>query len=228
MAVPHQLQAQLEDHVINGGLSKQRRFELLIDFVSIGQPGLTLAYNGASTGTVEETFRSGRANCLSFTLLLVALAREAGLQAQIQEIDQVLLWFRQDGVVYNAGLVNASVLVGGQWRTVDVNRGALIARDKPNVISDQRALAYFYNNRAAELMATGDGVAEGRHLDAAIAMDASSAAEKAYTTALKLDAMHAATLSKIVSLHQRAGEQAQAARFLRGYRRHSLRTRCTS
>lgn len=233
MAVPSELQAQLQDHVIQASLSKQRRFELLIDFVSNDQRGLTLEYNGASTGTVEETFRSGEANCLSFTLLFVALAREAGLHAQLQEIDQVLWWFRQDGVVYNAGHVNARVLVGGQWRTVDVSGDAVIARDKPRVISDQRALAYFYNNRGAELMAAGDRLAAGRHLDAALAIDPDNAsvwnnigvlslrngnhraAERAYTNALKSNANNAAALSNLVTLYQRSGDQAQAARFLR-------------
>lgn len=231
MAVPAELQAQLRDQVILKSRSKEQRLRLLLDFVS-SDNGLTLAYDDETTRTVEETYRSGRANCLSFTLLFVALAREAGLKAYPQEYDQVLAWHRQDELVYNSSHVNAGVKVGRQRRTVDITRGGVIARHPPKAISDQQALAHFYNNRGAELMAAGATEAARKHMDAAIELDPTSpaawnnlgvlslrdgdprAAERAYTTALELDEVHSAALSNIVTLHQRTGEHEQAARFM--------------
>ncbi len=231
MAVPPELHAQVRDRVIERSRTKEQRFRLLVDFVA-GDDGLTLEYDSQTTRTVEETFRSGKANCLSFTLLFVALAREAGLQAYAQEYQQVLAWHRQDELVYNSSHINAGVKFGGQRQTVDVGQGALIARRPPKVVSDQRALAHFYHNRGAELMAAGQMDAARRHMDAAIELDPDNpavwnnlgvlglrnrdprAAERAYMTALKLDPMHAAALSNIVALYQRTGEQKQAASFM--------------
>lgn len=48
------------------------RFELVYDDV---------------TRTAEETFRDRRGNCLSFTNLFVALARNLGLDARFQEVE---------------------------------------------------------------------------------------------------------------------------------------------
>lgn len=232
MAVPAELETQLLEQVIQRGNSKDQRLRLLVEFVS-SEHGLALKYDGEATRTVREVAQSGKANCLSFTLLFVTLARRVGLEAHVQEIPQALAWYRQDGVILNAGHVNVRVKAGGPWQTVDVTPNTLLARDRPNAISDERALAYFYNNRGAELMAAGDKIAAGRHLGAAIAVDPANtsawnnfgvlslrngdhrAAEKAYATALKLDARHAAALSNLVTLYQQTGEHAQAVRFLR-------------
>lgn len=233
MAVPPELQAQLRDQVIQKSQSKEQRLQLLMDFMSGGERGLTLGYERVPTRTVEESFRSGRSNCVSFTLLFVALAREAGLQAGVQEIKQALVWYKEDGVIYNAGHINARVKAAGPWRTVDVAGAVVIARDQPEAISDQRALAYFYNNRGVELMVVDERAAARRHLDEAIALDPSNAsfwnnlgvlglrngdyraAERAYATALEHDQLHGAALSNIVTLYQRMGGQAQAAKFMR-------------
>jgi Flp pilus assembly protein TadD len=232
LAVPPELEAQLQEHVIGKSESKEERLRLLVDFV-LDKPGLALEYDNDSTGTVAETFRSRKANCLSFTLLFTVLARRAGLKTHIQEYEQVLVWYLQDGLVFNSSHVNARVEAGMLRQTVDVGRNVLISRYRPRPISDKRALSFFYNNRGVELMAAGDLAAARRHMDAGIALapdDAApwsnlgvlglrlgdtNAAERAYGTALKLDPGHGAALANIVTLYQRTGQQKLVEKYLR-------------
>ena len=223
MAVPPELRAQLHERVVAGGGSERQRFERLLDFV-FGEHGLALTYEAQSTRTVAETWRGGKANCLSFSLLFVALAREAGLHADVQEIDQVLVWYKQDGIVYNASHVNVGMRIDGRLRTIEVSQAPVIARHSPRVVPDRRALAHYYNNRGAELLAAGETDAAYRHMQASLDIDpdfASSwnnlgvvhlrkedlrAAENAYLAALDLEPKHGPTLFNIVGLYRRLGD----------------------
>jgi tetratricopeptide (TPR) repeat protein len=239
MAVPAELEAQFQEQVIRKTQAKDERLRLLIDFV-LNKPGMELQYDNDVTRTVAETYRSRRANCLSFTLMFVALAREAGLKAYVQEYEQVLVWYQQDGIVYNASHVNARVEAGALRQTVDVGRNVLISRYRPRFISDERAMSLFYNNRGVELMAAGDLVNARRYLDVAIALtpkDAASwsnlgvlslrlddqqGAERAYRTALEFEPRHGAALANIVTLYQRSGQPKQAAKYLKRLQRVQL------
>jgi len=224
MAVPPELRAQLHDRVTSHGGTERQRLERLLDFV-LGEQGLALSYGAETTRTVAQTWRSGKVNCLSFSLLFVALAREAGLRADVQEFDQVLVWYKQDGIVYNASHVNVGVRLGRQVHTVEVSRDQVIAHDHPKVVPDARALAHYYNNRGAELLAAGEVEAARRHMQASLDIDpgfASSwnnlgvlhlrnaelgAAERAYLAALELEPKHGPTLFNIVSLYRRSGDR---------------------
>lgn len=239
-AMSPELETQLAARVAHRGNGKDQRLRLLVEFV-IGEHGLSLDYDGTLTRTVQETADSGKANCLSFTLLFVALARKAGLEAHVQEIPKALAWYRQDGIIHSASHVNVKVRAGGAWQTIDVGSGnVLVGRDRPRAISDERGLAYFYNNRGAERRAAGAKDAARMQLDKAIELDHTSAAawnnlgvlhvrngdsvaaEQAYNTALEQDPVHAAALSNMVSLYQRNGDDAQATKLLRRLRKAQL------
>jgi len=170
----------------------------------------------------------------------VTLAREAGLQAHVQEIEHALVWYRQEGVNYSAGHVNARVRIGGQWQTIDIGGVTVLGREQPKAISDKRAVSYFYNNRGAELMAVGDNAAARQHLDAAIALEPANAAawnnlgvlhlrshdppaaEQAYGSALEHAPAHAAALSNMVALYERTNNTPRAAEYLRRLRKTQL------
>lgn len=232
LAVPPELEAQLRQRVIDKTESKPERLRLLIDFV-FNEPGLGLLYDNETTRTVTEAYRTRQANCLSFTLLFVALAREAGLKTHIQEYQEVLFWYLQDGLVYNSSHVNAKVEAGPLRQTVDVGRNMLISRYKPKLISDRRALSFFYNNRGVELMAQGDLVSARRHMQESLRLAPdepsgwsnlgvlemrvgdTAAAERAYHEALKLDSRHDASLTNLVTLYQRIGNESLAAKYLK-------------
>ncbi len=223
MAVPPELHAEVQRRVVAPDRSPEHRLQRLADFV-FDDDGMRLQYDGAMTRTVAEVYRDRRANCLSFSLFFVALARDAGLEAQVREVGEVLAWYQDQGVVYNSNHVNVGVRTGGHWQVVDVDSSILAMRDRPHGIDDRRAMAHFHNNRGAERMADGDTAAAQALLQAAMTDDPTfvaawnnygvlllregdrHGAEHAYLHALGQDPMHAATLSNLVALYRRSAD----------------------
>ena len=98
----------LRTQVINRSYSREQRLQALVEMI-FDRHGLDLQYDADATLTVSEIWQQRRANCLAFTLMFVALAREAGIQARVQEVGQVVSWYQDQaqGLVYSVGHVNA-------------------------------------------------------------------------------------------------------------------------
>jgi len=122
---------------------------------------LDLQYEAGQTFTASETFRGRAGNCLSFTNLFVALAREARLDARYQIIDVPPIWDSADGWVMLNSHIN--VVVRGVRLGV-VSRDYIVDFNTPeydgawprHAVSDRVAFALYYNNRAVEAMRAGD------------------------------------------------------------------------
>lgn len=229
LAIPAPMRQMLQQQVINRSRSRDQRAQALVDMI-FSQRGLDLQYDANATYTLAEIWQQRRANCLAFTLLFVTLAREAGIQARVQQVDRVVSWYQdQDqGVVYSVGHVNASIVVDGRSGTVDLDRNVLYDRRGPQPISTARALAHFYNNRGAERMASNDGAGAQAFFAAALQQDPSFAstwnnvgvlasrrgdlvaARMALETALRLKPRHDAALANASALYERMGMTAQA------------------
>lgn len=225
--IPPTLQQQLRDYVIKPTHNSEQRLHRLVELVLLPEH-LGLEYETSTTRTVAQAYADRKANCLSFTLLFVALAREAGLQAHVQEVGQVVTWYQDQGLIYNAGHVNVGLKLYSRVGTIDMDSNVLYDRRGPRQISDRRALAHFYNNRGAELMALGDNTAARLHYRTALQMDERFApvwnnlgvlearegnvqeAEGDYRAALQLDPSHAPALSNATLLYQRSGDPARA------------------
>lgn len=222
VAVPPALLQRLQKEVLAPTRSRERRLDLLVQLL-FAPKGVALEYDGTRTRTIDEAFIEHKANCLTFSLLFVALARQAGIDAYVQETDHVLAW-QGNGALYGNGHVNVGVKVGPGRKTVDIDRSVVSIRGAPQVISDERALAHFYNNRGAELMEQGRLQSARMHLDAAIRMDptfvgawnnlgvlhmregALKEAEHAYATALDHKKRYSPTLSNMVNLYRHMGD----------------------
>ncbi len=175
LAVPLALTSQTR-HIIGAqAQSPERRLELLIDFVSEPEQ-LGFRYAANATHTVAETFARREGNCLSFTLLFLGLARELGLATHAREVRVPPAWQDDGSTLFDVGHVNVGVDTPGRHRTVDFDPDLLRSqrlaapwRGRP--ISDQRALAHYYNNRAAELLAAGHGRLARPWLQLALELD---------------------------------------------------------
>lgn len=192
--------------------------------------GLALEYDGARTRTIAEAFTEHKANCLTFSLAFVTLAREAGIDAYVQETDQVLAW-QGSSTLYGNGHVNVGVKIGTGRKTIDIDRSVVSIRGTPRAISDDRALAHFYNNRGAELLGQGLLQPARSHLELATRMDptfigawnnlgvlymregALGEAERAYTTALDHKQRYAPTLSNMANLYRHMGDAKRLAAY---------------
>ncbi|MEG2804652.1 tetratricopeptide repeat protein [Stenotrophomonas sp.] len=228
LAIPAPLQALLQQRVIAPGYGREQRVERLVHLI-FDDDGMGLRYDPYATQTLTETWENRRANCLSFTLLFVTLARAAGIDARVQEVAQVVTWYEDEGVIYNVGHVNAGVNFRGRMAVVDLDRNVLYDRYGPQPVSEQRALAHFYNNRGAMHLTDGDPVQARAYLQAALAQDPAfvsgwnnlgvldarsgnlAQAEHDYRIALQLKPRNAASLTNAAALYRRLGDSRQAA-----------------
>lgn len=230
MAIPPEVRVLLRDRVLKVANSPEQRLQRLVELV-FRPEGLGLEYDTEATLTVAETWQQHRANCLSFTLLFVALAREIGLDAHMQEVGQVVSWYQDQGLIFNAGHVNVGMRVDGRPATLDLDSNVLYDRRGPQPISDRRALAHFYNNRGAEQLAAHDYSGARAYLDAALRMDPRfvpawsnlgvldsreddlNAAARDLETALSIDSSHAPALHNATKLYQRMGDTNRVAQM---------------
>ena len=232
MSVPPELRAQLQQQVIAAGVSGKPRLERLADFL-FRKSGLGMEYSADATLTVEQAYRTRKANCLTFTLLTVALARESGLHAYGQKFDDIVAWRVDDDLVYRSNHVNAGITMGRSRFSVDVARALVKARDPPEPISDRRLLALYYNNRAAELLDAASPTVAAPYMAMALQLaprDAGAwvnagvlhlrqgnarAAERDYLKALAFDPNNAGALVNLVTLYANNGDEARRASYAR-------------
>ncbi len=232
MALPDELTSRLHSAVRATEGSERERLDRLIRFIFDPQ-GLGMRYREDATHAVARSYATREANCVGFTLLFLALAREVGLEAAPQAIQQTLTWRQDDRTVYRSNHVNVRIRLGGRMHTVDFAIEPVIARDSPSPISDDRLLSMYYNNLAMaammqQLMDEADALmAVSLRLDPTYAPHWSNAgvlslregdaaaAERAYDAALKLDASEPSALFNLASLARRAGDGIREADYRR-------------
>lgn len=230
LAIPDQLHERFRKQVIETTRSPSLRLKRLVEFMFEPQ-GLGVEYDSGATHTVAETFRTRKANCLAFTLLTVALAREAGLDAYGQQIDRVLSWNVVDKVVLQSLHANAGVVIDDRHFVVDVASNEILASSVQHRISDERLLALYYDNRAMELMVAGRYAEARSWLDMALKyapddaaflnnagvlsqrMGDVAAAEGLFLSAADKDPRLTSALSNLVAFYQGAGDVARAAQW---------------
>ena len=222
LALPDELRGMLPAGVLDRSAGDTVRMQRLVDFM-ISDEGLGLRYQEQPTHGIAESFALRRVNCLSFTMMFVAMARAAGLSAYAQASDDALAMRVLDDTLYRATHVNAGILAAGQHYSVDVGWQAILAGHKPQRISGARLVAMLHNTHAVERLLASEHAAAAEAIAAALALDDSSAtfwsnagvvhwragrredAERAYLRALKLRRDHVGALSNIVALY-RGGE----------------------
>jgi Flp pilus assembly protein TadD len=109
------------------------------------------------TYTAAETFRLRRGNCLAFTNLFVALAREAGLTVYFQEVDVPPDWSLNGTTLVQNRHMNTLVDMGNSpEQIVDFNMPDFRTSYDRRAISDERARAHYYSNVGVERMQAGE------------------------------------------------------------------------
>ncbi len=163
----------------------------------IGDGSFGLVYD-EQTQTASGTFHARAGNCLSFTNMFIAMAREVGLHASYQEVEIPPDWTMSgDAYVLNRH-VNVHVDLGTTGEhVVDFNIDDFKSTYERRQISDERAYAHFFSNKGVERMQAGD----------------QAGAFVAFRTALTFDRTFAAGWSNLAALYNRAGrpEFAEAA-----------------
>jgi tetratricopeptide (TPR) repeat protein len=230
MVLPPALQAQLHREVLVGHPSQTVRLQRLIPF-ALDPQGLGVIYEESATYSVEQVYATRKANCLAFTLLFLALAREAGLDAYPQELGETLSWHESGGTIFRDNHINAGIRIGGHRYTVDVAGDSVFGLQPPAQVSDERMLAHYYNNLAVMRLEHGDITIAQQYMATALALDPGYAphwsnagvlalhggdpvaAERDYLKALALDPGNASALFNMVDLAHRSGDRRREAEF---------------
>ena len=229
LAVPQELRAAFRERVVDARRSPEQRLARLVEFV-FDENGLGVEYQPDASLTVSEVYQARKANCLSSTFLILALAREAGLKAHGQQIDRVLSWGSTGEIVMQSMHANAIVEVERRRFVVDVNANdATSATDALRPVSDQQLLALYYGNRAMELMVAGrqsdakpwlDEALRHAPLDPTLLNNAgvlslrtgdSDAAEKYFLSAIEQAPELMSGLSNLVGFYRNRGDHARVA-----------------
>lgn len=224
--VSSEMQAFLDRRVARGAGPASRLRQLGLAILS--EHGFGLKYD-ETTRTAAETFHARRGNCLSFTNMFVAMARQAGLRAYYQEVDTPPDWsLRNDALVLNRH-VNVLVDLGREGeQVVDFNMDDFRTSFDRRRISDARALAHYYNNMAVERMQVGDTASALLYFRRAADNDPlfsptwtnlgilylrnghPSYAEAAHLQALMADREDLVAMSNLASLYERLGDRERA------------------
>lgn len=237
MAVPPGTLERLEVRIGRLARSPERRLDLLIDFIS-QESGLNLTYRSVPTLDISATINEGRGNCLSFTLLFISLARALGLDVHAREVDLPPEWSTSsaDGLIFRIGHVNVGVTTPSRHATVDFEPDPMLSRRlaapwRGRPISDERALAHFYNNRAAELISENRLTLADQWVVRAIELDPGFAAawntrgviarrleqfetaRAAFVQALDLQPGDASILFNLIGIELQLGQEASASRY---------------
>ncbi len=140
---------------------------------------LRIDYDASQTRTAAETFEARAGNCMSLMLMTASLARELGLRVNFQLVEVAEIWTLSERFIMLNGHVNLSL--GEPPRSLGFPETGRIVIDfqpideaqfrRVRVLSEQTAVAMFFNNRAVELMEQGDADGAFAHLRAAMRAD---------------------------------------------------------
>ncbi|MEO6227525.1 MAG: tetratricopeptide repeat protein [Thermomonas sp.] len=231
LAIPEQLREDFRRQVLATRSPEQRLYRL-VDYMLKPQ-GLGLKYKADATNSIAESYRTREVNCMAFTMMAVVLAREAGLPAYAQQIDQIMAWDMSGDVVTQSLHANAVVTVAERKYMLDIAVGRVSAPVVDYRIDDEHLLALFYGNRAMELLGRSH-LAEAitwqnealRHdqTDATLWNNAgvlrqrtgdSKGAEQMYLAAVERNPRLTSALSNLVALYRERGDFKQASHWQR-------------
>ena len=235
MAVPEALADRARAAVSVAEHDDSRRLDRLVNLFH-DDAELGFEYAAHPTRDVAGTYAARRGNCLAFTLAFISVARTVGFDAYPREVRVPDQWRRVGTSVLSVGHVNAGVDIPTRSAIVDFEPDLMQAHRlaqpyRGRRISDERALAHFYNNRAAELMLAGNPVEARAWVEQALALDSSfspawitrgilarragrlEVAERAFVTALDHDDRSASALFNLVSLLRDLGRREEMMRY---------------
>ncbi len=154
LAISNELREFLHANVRENALPRDRI--LALTSAIIDPDGIGLVYDDLATHTAAEAFATGRGNCLGFSNLLVAAAREVGIQAKFELVSNFRSWQKQGGLLVSSLHVRVVSTVNGRRMVFDFHPQPVAVGSWSEVLSDSEALSHHMNNLAITSMQEGD------------------------------------------------------------------------
>jgi Flp pilus assembly protein TadD len=210
---------------------------------SLAQDGALLVnYNPDVSLTAREMFVRHQGNCLSFSVLFVALAREAGLDARFQIVDTPPSFSSDADFVLLNNHINVHVTersgLSRVSHVVDFNRLADRGNYHTEVVGDVYAAGLYHGNVAVEALKSGDYRLAFAHLKRGLEDNPRIGglwvnlgalysrqglyqyAEQAYRHALRVEAKNRSALVNLAILADHQGKPDEARKYRHAARRH--------
>jgi tetratricopeptide (TPR) repeat protein len=238
LAVSPEMSAFLDDNVNRDGNQNEKLAQLV--YAVIGGNRFLLSYDD-STNTAAGTFQNRRGNCISFTNMFVAMARDVGLKVSYQEVDIPPDWSMTEETYLLSQHVNALVdMHSALSRVVDFNTLEYNTKNESRVISDERARAHYYNNIGVERMLAGETSSAFANLRQSLQEDRTFSpawvnlgilhrregypdyAEAAYLEALEKDRLNLMAMSNLANLYEEQGNTREAQLYTDKVRSHRM------
>jgi len=239
LALDQEMLTFLDKHVNREHPRQLKLHGLLYAIITEGSFGLEY---DEITRTAQETFQARLGNCLSFTNMFVAMAREVGIEVTYQQVEIPPNWSLEGGTYVLSRHVNVIVDLGrGLTRQVDFNIDDFHSSYDRQLISDERALAHYYSNVGVEYLQKNEPLEALRYFRKALASDHEFApvwsnlgalysqaeyiryAEAAYVQALKVNPQELVAISNLGQLYERLGQIELADWYKKRSNRHRMR-----
>lgn len=240
MALTPEMKAFAERHTagIKSGFARAKALHrALLGPTTEGGHGIT--YTAFYTLSAADAFEQRQANCLSFTLLYVSMARHVGLSAQVNEVDLPPTWdLRNQDAFLFLRHVNAKVSLRRDEVVIDLEMDRYNTNYDQRLISETLAAAQYYNNRGMELSAEGEIKQAFLYLRKALLLDDQQSyiwnnmatvyrrngfmdeAEALYMHGLRLDDRDLSIISNLSGLYRQMGQDEKADEFFQRAERH--------
>jgi len=194
LALSEEMRAFLKHYVPSEGTRQQKLDGLLYALMHKGTLGIN--YNPASTYTARDTFENQSGNCVGFSVLFVAMARELGLSVKFNKVEIPPVWgFQGKSTFLFYKHINSIVKLGaGVEKVVDINIQRYQHHYRQKKLSDNEAMAQYFNNRGVDYL---------------LAIDYASAFNY-FRKGLSLDPKAEYIWSSLGTLYRRAGFLADA------------------
>ncbi len=204
-------------------------------------------YEPMGNYTAAETFVRKRGNCIAYTSMFVALARQAGLQASFQLVHEPPVWSVKSGFLQRTNHINVRVfgvgVPGGHADQVSVDFNSVEPEPEARreLISDAHAAALFYLNLSVEqlhqqnyegafawlkraILTSAENTDVWNNLGALYSVQQQPAlAEQAYRMAHRVDPRDKTALAGLVKVLRRQGREDEASVYERRVTRYRNR-----
>ena len=156
LALSEDMRAFLKHYVPGKGTRQQKLDALLYALMHKGTLGID--YNPASTYTARDTFENQSGNCVGFSVLFVAMARELGLSVKFNKVEIPPVWgFQGKSTFLFYKHINSIVKLGpGVDKVVDINIQRYQHHYRQEKLSDNEAMAQYFNNRGVDFLLAKD------------------------------------------------------------------------
>jgi Flp pilus assembly protein TadD len=230
LALDEEMKAFLAEHVSSSATDQHKARQLLLSFFN--GDGIEIQYDNIKTHTARETFHTQSGNCLSFTSLFIAMARELDLNVSYQEVEIPAHWYDADQLyIYNRHINVRVEFRRGKDQVVDFDMDSFEVDYPTRLISDQAALAQYHNNMSVYWLLEDDLARALGHSRAALLLEPKTSymwsnlgvvyshygyydyAEAAMLTALAHNASDPVAVSQLARLYDIQGKSELALKY---------------